>query len=123
MRSTATYRSLLEEERSRLVALRDGLAESTEEVERETATDPSAGGHPADAGSEMFDRSRDLSIATDVEAQLSDVEHAMDRIEHGTYGTCEACGREIDAERLTVRPAARFCLDDQAAAERDARTR
>jgi len=52
---------------------------------------------------------------------LADVEHALERIANGTYGTCEACGREIDAERLRARPAARFCVDDQAAAERDAR--
>jgi DnaK suppressor protein len=119
---TSTYRDLLTEERARLKAMRDGLAESTEGTEREPATaDSSSGDHPADAGSEMFERSLDLSIVTELDAQLDDVEHALDRIGNGTYGRCEACGREIGAERLRARPAARFCVDDQAAAERDAR--
>ncbi len=119
----ATYRTLLEEERSRLLHLRDGLAEGTEDVEREPTGDPASGGHLADAGSEMFERSRDLSIVQDVESQLHDVEHALARIENGTYGTCEACGREIDPERLRARPATRFCVEDQRSAEREAHIR
>ena len=85
--------------------------------------DQGAGGHLADAGSEMFDRPRDLSIVEDVEAQLTEVDHAVSRIEQGTYGRCEACGREIDAARLQARPAARFCLEDQQEAEREAHLR
>ncbi|MBV9253112.1 MAG: TraR/DksA C4-type zinc finger protein, partial [Actinobacteria bacterium] len=37
------------------------------------------------------------------------------------YGTCEACGKVIDEARLEALPAARFCLDDQSKAEREAR--
>ena len=119
---TSIYRDLLTEERARLVVMRDGLAETTERTEREPAsTNPSGGEHPADAGTDMFDRSLDLSIVQELDGQVHDVEHALERIANGTYGTCEACGREIDAERLRARPAARFCVDDQAAAERDAR--
>ena len=116
-------RGLLEEERSRLQSLREGLSEATQPVEPETAADPGAGGHLADVGSEMFERSRDLSIVEDLEGQLVEVDHAVSRIEHGTYGLCEACGREIDAERLRARPAARFCLEDQREAEREAHLR
>ena len=119
MTDMKTYRRLLEEERTRLTGLRESLTEATENVEMEPTGDPSSGGHVADAGSEVFERSRDLSIASDLDAQLTDVEHAFDRIEHGTYGTCEACGRPIGAERLEARPATRFCLDDQRSAERE----
>ena len=119
---TTTYRDLLSKEHDRLVAMREGLAETTEDTEREPATaDASSGDHPADAGSEMFERSLDLSIVQELDGQLHDVEYALGRIGNGTYGTCEACGREIGVERLRARPAARFCVDDQAAAERDAR--
>jgi RNA polymerase-binding transcription factor DksA len=116
-------RGLLEDERTRLQSLREGLSEAAQPVEPETAADPAAGGHLADAGSEMFERSRDLSIVEDLEGQLVEVDHAVSRIEHGTYGRCEACGREIDAERLRARPAARFCLEDQRQAEREAHLR
>lgn len=119
MKDVKTYRALLERERSRLEELREGLTEATEDVEREPTGDPASGGHPADAGSEVFERSRDLSIVQDFEAQLSDIEHALDRVASGTYGRCEACGTEIDPERLAARPAARFCLDDQKEAERE----
>jgi DnaK suppressor protein len=119
MTDLETYRTLLEEERARLTGLRETLAEATEDVELEPTGDPSSGGHVADAGSEVFERSRDLSIVNDLDAQLTDVEHAFARIDNGTYGTCEACGRPIGAERLEARPATRFCLDDQRSAERE----
>jgi DnaK suppressor protein len=119
---TTTYRDLLTGERERLMAMRDGITETTERAVREpAATETSTGNHPADAGSEMFERSLDLSIVQELDGQLDDVERALDRIDSGTYGTCEACGRQIGAERLQARPAARFCVDDQGAAERDAR--
>src|ERR671911_2048328 len=83
-------RALLEDERTRLQGLREGLSDAAQPVEAETAADPAAGGHLADAGSEMFERSRDLSIVEDVDAQLADIEHAKARLSNGTYGTCEA---------------------------------
>jgi DnaK suppressor protein len=123
MSDTNRYRELLEEERSRLIDLRTSLTEATEDVERDPTGEPSAGGHVADAGSEMFERSRDLSIVEDIDAQLADIEHAEIRLSSGTYGTCETCGREIDPQRLAARPAARYCVEDQASAERQVHAR
>ena len=74
--------------------------------------------HPADTASETFEREKDLSILDRIDAQLADVARAEKRLAAGTYGTCEACGRPIDEDRLRARPAARFCLDDQHLAER-----
>jgi RNA polymerase-binding transcription factor DksA len=116
-------RTLLEAERSRLIDLRDGLADTGEPVERGSGADPGAGGHLADAGSELFERSRDLSIVEDFETQLTEIDHAIDRLEAGAYGRCEACGREIGDDRLTARRMARFCIDDQKQAEREAHVR
>jgi DnaK suppressor protein len=117
------HRELLEQERTRLLDLKENLTEATEEIEHESSRDPSAGGHIADAGSELFERSRDLSIVEDLDAQLADVEHASARLTNGSYGTCEACGAPIDAERLAARPATRFCLEDQQGAEREVHVR
>lgn len=119
MTDTGRDRKLLDEEQSRLLGLKESLTEATEDVEREPTGDPSAGGHLADAGSEMFERSRDLSIVQDLDAQLADIEHAKARLENGSYGTCEACGMPIGAARLAARPATRFCIEDQQGAERD----
>ena len=117
------FRTLLEEERTRLTDLRGSLAQTTEDVERDPTGDPSAGGDAADAGSEVFERSRDLSIVQDIDAQLADIEHATARLANGEYGTCEACGRTITKARLEARPAARFCVEDQQGAERDVQLR
>ena len=76
--------------------------------------------HQADIGTETFDRERDLSLLEQVEAELADIEHALERLEEGTYGTCEACGKPIGDERLEAVPAARFCLADQDKAEDEA---
>lgn len=123
MTDTNRYRTLLEEERSRLAELRASLTEATEDVERDPTGDPSTGGHVADAGSEMFERSRDLSIIQDIDAQLVDIDHARARLDGGSYGACEACRKPIDPQRLAARPATRFCLEDQASAERQVHVR
>jgi RNA polymerase-binding transcription factor DksA len=115
--------SLLDRERARLKEIRSSLMEVAEDVERDPTGDPSAGGHVADAGSEMFERSRDLSIIGDIDAQLIDIDHAEARLSNGTYGTCEACGKAIGSERLAVRPATRYCIEDQIGAERETQAR
>ncbi len=41
---------------------------------------------------------------------ISDIEHALERLDAGTYGSCEECGAAIPFERLEAIPAARFCV-------------
>ena len=118
-------RSRLIEERERLDALRNDFADdglTAESEESSLGELSSLDQHQADVGTETFNRERDLSILENVEAELVDVEHAIRRLDDGSYGTCEACGKPIDDARLEAMPAARFCLDDQAVAEREART-
>jgi RNA polymerase-binding transcription factor DksA len=78
--------------------------------------------HPADIGSETFERDKDLSILYNIQAELAEVDRALRRIQEATYGRCEACGRPIGAARLEARPSARFCLEDQATLERRSRS-
>ncbi len=47
-------------------------------------------------------------------AQLEKIDHALARIEDGTYGTCEGCGVAIPAARLEVMPSATLCVECQA---------
>ena len=74
--------------------------------------------HPADAGSETFEREKVLAQIEQVEAQLADVGRAFRRLDEGTYGTCEVCGQAIPDERLEERPATRLCVDHQREMER-----
>ena len=116
-------RDELDRERSRLEAIRDGfLADGlTIESEEEALGDmPVSSQHQADVGTETFERERDISIYEQVAAELADVEHALRRLDDGTYGQCEACGRPIEDARLQALPAARFCLADQSRAEDEA---
>jgi RNA polymerase-binding transcription factor DksA len=117
-------RQRLEEERVRLEQVRETFADEHLDDESETESLAELSGldqHQADVGTETFEREKDLSILENVEAELADIEHALQRISDGTYGTCEACGRPINEERLDAMPATRLCLEDQAAAERQAR--
>jgi RNA polymerase-binding transcription factor DksA len=63
--------------------------------------------HPADSGSETFEREKDFSILEELEAELAELEAALHRIDAGTYGVDEVTGDPIDPERLEVVPAAR----------------
>jgi DnaK suppressor protein len=88
----------------------------------EAAADPStdlslADQHPADSGSDTFERSKVLAILDRADRHLSDVDRALERLERGEYGFCQACGEPIGSTRLRARPAARLCLRDQELAE------
>ena len=117
-------RKRLDEEQARIEGLREDFLQEglTSESEQESLSElSSVDQHQADTGTETFNRERDLSILESLEAELADVEHALQRLEDGTYGTCEACGRPIDDSRLEALPATRFCVEDQAMVEQEAR--
>jgi RNA polymerase-binding transcription factor DksA len=79
------------------------------------AVDPDVTDWPEDRGggeavaAEAIDRQDHVSILDQVESELSDVEHALRRLDDGTYGECEVCGQAIGPERLAATPAARRC--------------
>ncbi len=65
--------------------------------------------HPADIGSETFERSKDLALRDQAEIQLSKIEDALSRINKGIYGICEECGAEIPVERMEAMPSTTLC--------------
>jgi DnaK suppressor protein len=114
----AKARKRLEEERTRLEGVRDGLVR--DESDADTSAELSnVDQHPGDLGSETFEHEKNQSVLEQVSDELLQIEAAFQRLENGTYGTCQACGKPIGAERLDAMPATRFCVDDQARAERD----
>lgn len=118
-------RERLLQQRERLQRIKEALSSEPGEggaSERDALSELSlADQHPADLGTEMFEREKDQSILERVEAEMADVDRALKRADEGTYGLCEACGRKLANARLQIKPEARFCVDDQAAAEREAR--
>ena len=116
-------RTRLTEEQERLEALRQGFDDlNAESQDGGMAELSSLDQHQADVGTETFEREKDLALLENIEAELADVEHAIRRLDDGTYGTCEACGKPIGDDRLEAMPATRYCLADQAAAENELRT-
>jgi RNA polymerase-binding transcription factor len=72
----------------------------------------------ADAGTATFDRERELSIQNNIRDLIAQINRAIGRIDEGTYGTCERCGRPIDAPRLKALPHALLCMDCKRREER-----
>ena len=104
-----TYQSRLFELRTRL--LREvGTVEEALLEDVMTAGDTSAvPSHPADQDVEGFDEQ--VIFAQNEEQLLEEVEAALERIEAGTFGNCELCGREIPKVRLDALPQAATCIE------------
>ena len=60
------------------------------------------------------ERAPDLTLLTEIEGELADVDRALARLDEGTYGTCEACGEPISSARLAAEPATARCADHAA---------
>ena len=117
----ATARRRLEAERTRLLGMREDLEREREETTADGAGELSTvDQHPGDNGTETFELEKTVSLLEQMEDELQEVEAAFQRVEAGTYGICQTCGRPIGDERLDAMPAARFCVEDQARAEREA---
>lgn len=103
----------LEAERARVEGLieevRSDVGSGTENQELSELSDYDQ--HPADIGSETFEREKDLSILEALESELAEIEAALRRIDEGTYGVDEVTGEPIDPERLKVVPTARTNVD------------
>ena len=108
--------------REQLLTEQSRLEEELEEIERraahadesDRASELSAyEDHPADLASETFEREKDLAIGESVEHMLHKVINALEKIDRGTYGLCDACGKPIKKARLRALPFATLCLDCQ----------
>jgi RNA polymerase-binding transcription factor DksA len=73
--------------------------------------------HPADVGTETFEREKDLSILEQLEEELAELQAALERIDAGTYGIDEVTGDPIAPERLEAMPTARTNVDTEARRE------
>ena len=67
--------------------------------------------HPADFGSDVANRMESEGLARTVDLQRRRVQDALGRLDGGTYGRCEVCGKEIDDERLEARPEVSTCRE------------
>ena len=98
--------ALLEERRRALARLADltgdysGIVEAAQDSNADDEHDP-------EGSTIAFERSQVGSLVQQTRAYVDEVDAALRRVDDGTYGTCERCGRPIPEERLEARPVAR----------------
>jgi RNA polymerase-binding protein DksA len=73
---------------------------------------------PDEGDAEIFEREKNAALIAVLERKLSNIDTALRSIEKGQYGICERCGRQIEVERLEVKPDATLCLSCQQEVER-----
>ncbi len=67
-------------------------------------------GKREEEATETMELEKRLTLENRIRQEMSDIEHALEKFEKGTYGLCENCGQPIDPERLEVLPQAAYCM-------------
>ncbi len=72
----------------------------------------------ADAGTATFEREKDLSLVNNLRDLMERIDKALAKMDEGTYGMCDRCGKPIEKARIKALPYANLCLKDKQAEER-----
>ncbi len=64
-----------------------------------------------DAATETVERAQSMAVGASLREQLDEVTAALGKIENGTYGICDSCGKQITKKRLSVLPWAVLCKE------------
>lgn len=117
---TDRFRSKLLEERRRVLEAIDYLHEENPgSIEDETAEIVgSSDNHLAETATVTVDREIDYTLEDNSLHVLRAIDAALKRIDEGTYGTCERCGRPVEPDRLEMLPYATLCIEDKRREER-----
>jgi DnaK suppressor protein len=115
----------IRQQKQKLLQLRDamvdsmaGVAQGTLRSRAEGSEASAFGMHQADAGSDAYDRDFALSLLSQEQDALYEIDQALKRIELGTYGKCEMSGKPIPRARLEAIPFARFTVECQSQLEK-----
>jgi len=117
--------TFLEKQKTKLAELRDHILDQMQGVAQDSLREPASGGgsafgmHQADAGSDAYEKDFALSLLSQEQDALYEIEEALKRIEAGSYGVCEMSGQPIPVNRLEAIPFARFTVDCQSRFEQE----
>ncbi|MGE5614142.1 MAG: TraR/DksA C4-type zinc finger protein [Bacillota bacterium] len=115
------YRKLLDEQLNR-VNNTIGLMKQNKSAEQDKYSPTELSNydnHPAEMASELFQVEMNTALRVHGESILQEIKDAIAKIDKGTYGYCEICGKEIPAERLEAIPYARMCVKCKNESEND----
>ena len=108
----ARFKKLLEAERDRIADKLDTLEEEiSDRTNGQSSGAQGYSNHMADIGSDAIDQEQAFIHASQGADYLRSLDDALDRIEKGTYGTCEECGGKIPVKRLEAFLSARLCIN------------
>jgi len=115
------FLELLYKERDRLEEELEQVRSSPTDIENAIPEEGEGGGEEdtADMASALMDREMDLSVEDEIDDMLAQVDHALIKIEEGTYGICDISGNSIPKSRLEALPWASLTVECQALAEGD----
>jgi RNA polymerase-binding protein DksA len=115
---TERFRKRLLDDRARAQGALDYLHEENPgSMEDETQEIPSDN-HPGDVATITFDREIDYTLEENEERLLAEIDAALERIDEGTFGICQTCGKPIGAERLEAVPYTTQCIECKRKEER-----
>uniref|UniRef100_UPI003B63355C TraR/DksA family transcriptional regulator n=1 Tax=Streptomyces sp. NRRL S-118 TaxID=1463881 RepID=UPI003B63355C len=112
----AEARAELEGEVARLQAELAASEEALSGLMRDSGD--GAGHDEADTGTKNITREHEMALAANARATLEQIEHALQRLDAGTYGLCEVCGKPIGKARMQAFPRATLCVEDKQKQER-----
>lgn len=103
----------LKQIRSELVDRRAGIEERLAAMKEapERGSTIGFGKRIGDGTSEAVSRITEVALADDLEVTATEIDRAVEKIDDGTYGTCDSCGCPIAVGRLKVAPASSLCID------------
>ncbi len=114
------YKELLLQKRKELLDqmnfIRDTEMENT--LKEATGDHSAYSFHMADQGTDAMEREKNFLYAQRNGRLLYHIDMALERIENGTYGLCQSCGKPISEERLEAVPHARLCIECKALEEK-----
>ncbi len=103
------FRKLLLDRRRRIL----GTVQGMEEEALKASDQDFSVDHMADHGSDNFEQDFTLSLVESERRELIEIDRALQRIDHGTYGICEGTGEVIPRPRLEAIPWARYSVEYQ----------
>ncbi len=106
------YRSRLESERKRLLEEWEQIQANVRPVEVRREGSPF--GKREEEATESFELEKRLALEQQLRDHLAEVEHALRKLDEGTYGLCDSCGQPIAPDRLEALPQASLCIDCKA---------
>jgi DnaK suppressor protein len=104
------HRAWLERDRADLTTRVLTLQQSFDEMVAASRDSNADDEHDPEGATIAFERAQVVALLKQATADLDELDEAVRRVDEGTYGVCERCGRPIAPARLEVRPAARRCV-------------